>query len=89
MDSMQKGNKEMQEKITQLQREKDQVSYLPFHLEMAVTIRAADSIMTPYLNGERGRGHIICGANPIGIGISMTLFLVNQWLDSYQIFMDI
>ena len=51
----------------------------------------------------RGEGHIDFGADPIGVGvgfgIGMTLsclhtfmsahYLVNQWLDFFQIFMDI
>ena len=40
-------------------------------------------------------GHIEFGADPVGAGIGddITLlsaqYLVNQWLDSYRIFMDI
>ena len=40
------------------------------------------------------RGHVVFSADPVGIGVGVTLFclhinLVNQWLKSYQIFMDI
>ena len=38
----------------------------------------------------RGGGHIVFGADPIGIGIDIDFDVsVNQRLDSYQIFMDI
>ena len=42
-------------------------------------------------------GHFVFGVDPVGdsvcVGVGMTLsclhnYLVNQWLDSYQIFMD-
>ena len=52
---------------------------------------------------DAGRAHIYAGADYVGVGVGtgvgvsgrvgMTLlsaqYLVNQWLDSYQIFMDI
>ena len=53
-------------------------------------------IMSPH---QRGEGHIVLDADPIGVGICMCRHwpdtflseqhLVNQLLDSYQIFIDI
>ena len=56
-------------------------------------------IMSPHLYGG---GHIVFGAYPISIGFSVGIghshlyhtflsaqYLVNKWLDSYQILMDI
>ena len=47
-----------------------------------------------YVPQPRGEGHIDLGADSVGDVIGLTLFLsaqylVNQWLDSYQIFMGI
>ena len=48
----------------------------------------------------KGGGHIVFGVDPIDVGLLLLVrtlscepvvaqYLVNQWLDSYQIFMDI
>ena len=42
--------------------------------------------MSPNL---RGGGHIDFGVDPVGVDAFLCAqYLVNQWLDSYQIFMD-
>ena len=56
-------------------------------------------IMSCTYGAGGGGGHTVFGVNPIGVGIGAIQrlrdiflsahYLVNQWLDSYQIFMNI